>query len=335
MELEIMNKLIKDMREAQVKLTSNEARYFVDMYYQVQEYRKAIDSQIRSIEQPVYYDEQGKKRQPTQEEIDNYVPEPHDNMHIMSDIVSTLENRIKVMLDVYTDNHPIGQWLKSITGIGPVIAAGLLAHIDIAKAPTAGHIWSFAGLNPKQRWLGSDKAKKLINDILEGSKEITEDILREIADAAGRNPESLKGLNKKDLISLLAKRPWNASLKTLCWKIGESFVKVSNNPRDVYGHLYRQRKEMEESRNANKEYAGQAARILKEKNIGKTTEAYKWYSKGMLPPAHINQRAKRWAVKIFLSHLHEHWYRQEFKKEPPAPYPIAILGHAHKIKKHA
>jgi hypothetical protein len=283
MEIEIINNLIKDLRKAQTILTDNEARYFVDLYYQMQEFRKTVDNQIRSIEKPTFFDEEGKKRESTEEELAAYIPEPHDNMIVMSDIVTTLETRIKVMLDVYSDHSPVGIWCKSITGIGPVIAAGLLAHIDITKCPTAGHIWSYAGLNPEQKW---EKGQK---------------------------------------------RPWNAKLKVLCWKIGQSFVKVSNNPNDVYGKLYQQRKAYEQQKNENKEYSDQAARILESKKIGKTTEAYKWYSQGMLPPAHIQQRAERYATKIFLSHLHEYWYEQHYGMKPPAPYPIAILGHAHKI----
>ena len=37
-------------------------------------------------------------------------------------------------------------------------------------------------------------------------------------------------------------------------------------------------------------------------------------------------------MKIFLAHLHEEDFRQRTGQEPPAPYPIAHLGHAHKIE---
>ena len=52
----------------------------------------------------------------------------------------------------------------------------------------------------------------------------------------------------------------------------------------------------------------------------------------MLPPAHIQARAKRYAVKIFLSHLFDVWYKLEKGQEPPKPYALAILGHAHEIE---
>ena len=70
---------------------------------------------------------------------------------------------------------------------------------------------------------------------------------------------------------------------------------------------------------------------MKSKNIGKTTDAYKAYIQGKLPPAHIQQRAERYAVKIFLSHLHEFWYEQHYGEKPPKPFAIEILGHAHQI----
>jgi len=171
----------------------------------------------------------------------------------------------------------------SIVGIGPVLAAGLLAHIDIEKAPTAGHIWSFAGLNPNTTWGKGEK------------------------------------------------RPWNAKLKVLCWKIGQSFVKVSNRENDVYGHIYKERKELEMGRNEAGEYAEQAKNKLATTKIGKDTEAYKWYSEGKLPLGHIQQRAERYATKIFLSHLHEVMYINHFGEKPPKPFAIEILGHAHKI----
>lgn len=260
--LEPIMKLSKDLKKASKNLTDLEARYLVDTYYQVQEFRKATSNQIRSMQES---------------------EEPTEVINWLLDNLESLENQIKRALDTYTKSHPVGEWLQSITGIGPVIAAGLLAHIDIKKAPTAGHIWSFAGLNPNAKW------------------------------------------EKGQL------RPWNARLKTLCWKIGQSFVKVSNNPNDVYGKIYKERKEYEVMKNEAGDYKEQAESILKSKNIGKTTDAYKAYSQGKLPPAHIQQRAERYAVKIFLSHLHEFWYEQHYGEKPPKPFAIEILGHAHQI----
>jgi hypothetical protein len=196
---------------------------------------------------------------------------------------ATLEAQIKAALGKYSQASVVGRWAESICGIGPVLSAGLLAHLDIEKAPTVGHIWRFAGLDPTVTW------------------------------------------NKKE------KRPWNSSLKTLTWKIGESFVKVSGNDADVYGKIYQERKALEIARNEAGAFAGQAAAALSAKKYRDDTTAKKSYEAGQLPPGHIHARAKRYAVKLFLAHWHAVAYRDHFNADAPKPYALTMLGHAHEI----
>lgn len=127
------------------------------------------------------------------------------------------------------------------------------------------------------------------------------------------------------------KRPWNASLKRLCWIIGESFVKVSGMPNGYYGHVWRARKELETERNERGEFAEQAAAALAAKKFRPETDARKHYEAGRLPPAHIHSRSKRYAVKLFLSHLHHVWHEVETGSPPPKPYIISHGEHAHYI----
>lgn len=258
MDMENVQAMSRDLRKAAATLSDIEARYLVDAYYQMQDQRIRSDNQIRAM-----------------------ATEPHDVLAWYSSQSATLENQVKSALNVYSNNHPVGEWLRSVKGIGPVIAAGLLAHIDINKAPTVGHIWRYAGLDPTSKW---------------GKRQ---------------------------------KRPWNASLKLVCWKAGESFVKVSGSEDAIYGLIYKERKEWEVSQNELLAYKVQAEEILATRKIDKDTDAYKAYSVGKLPPAHVHARAKRYAVKQFLSDLHGEMYRTILKQEPPLPYPIAILGHAH------
>lgn len=260
--LDPVTRLSRDLANAAKTLSLAEARYLVDAYYMLQKNRIQAANQMRAL---------------------NESEEPHEVIDWLLAQNETLENQIKRALDHWTDGQELGVWAKSITGIGPVITAGLLAHIDITRAPTVGHIWSFAGLNPERKW------------------------------------------EKK------TKRPWNAQLKTLCWKIGESFVKVSGNPKAVYGAIYAERKVYEQQRNDAGGCSAQAAAILTEKKIGKDTEAFGHLSGGKLPPAQIHARAERYAVKLFLAHYHHVAYRLHYGTEPPKPYPIAILGHAHEI----
>ena len=263
--LEAITRPTRDVIKAATQLGANEIRFLVDAYYQMQAKRIQSDNQMRSIDQGV---DQG---------------EGHATLDWLNVQQETMEGQIKRALDAYSAAHLIGPWLRGVYGIGPVIAAGLLAHIDIEKAPTVGHIWRFAGLDPTLKW------------------------------------------EKK------TKRPFNAELKKLCWKIGQSFLKFHNQPDCYYGKVYSERKAYEVARNEARDGRLDAAIAagLEKCAKNKTTEAYKAYSSGQLPAGQIDARAQRYAVKLFLSHLHEIWFTAHFGKAPPLPYPIAILGHAH------
>src|SRR3954468_5528041 len=260
-----ITKMKRDVIRASRELSPGEVRYLVDMYYSLQDYRIQTAGQIRAS---------------------NADGEPHEMIKWQFDQIEALEKAAQATLDIHTDREPTGMglWLKGVYGVGPVIAAGLLAHVDIEQAPTVGHIWSFAGLNPETHW------------------------------------------EKK------TKRPWNARLKVLCWKIGQSFMKFSNREDCYYGQLYRQRKEQEIERNERGDNAEAAAHALVTKKYRDDTKAKAIYESGKLPPAHVDARARRWVVKLFLAHFHEEWYRRHYGTEPPAPYPIAIQGHAHRIQ---
>lgn len=120
------------------------------------------------------------------------------------------------------------------------------------------------------------------------------------------------------------KRPWNARLKTLTvFKLGSCFIKVQNKPQDYYGKLYATRKAAEQVRNDNDGFAEEAKTILANKTYRHETDAYKAYITGKLPPAHLVARARRYTVKIFLSHLHQIMHEDYYGTKPDVPYIIA------------
>ena len=256
-------KMSRDIRAASDSLGISEIRFLVDAYYQMQ------GNRIRANNQTIALSKLG---------------EPNGILVWLKEQNENLEKQVKSVLDRWTKTQPVGRWMLSQHGIGPVITAGFLSQIDITKCPTAGHIWSFAGIiGPSQTW---EKGER---------------------------------------------RPWNADLKRLCWILSESFVKVSGKDEAFYGQIYVQRKALENERNERGEFSDQAAQILKTKRISKETVAYKHYSKGKLPPAHIHARASRYAVKIFTSHLHHVWYVEHYKCLPPKPFMVEHGGHAHII----
>ncbi len=321
-EFSDVEKLTKNLKTRASHLHPSEARHLVAIYYTIQKYRIRTNNQVTQAE---------KNGEP-------YTIAPH-----FLDQFTSIEKQLKLALDKFSMGTYIGEWMRSIVGIGPVIAAGYLAHVDITKCQTAGALWRFSGSDPTSIWLSREKAAKLINDTVEHKGPLQfKDIIKACNELnlkphniwhSVTDGEELEKISRVALAKRLALRPWNASLKRIGWILGNSFVKNASHANDVYGKFYHIRKEYENEKNANLDYADQAERILTEKNFGDDTKAIEFYKKGMLPPGHIHSRSMRYAVHLFLSHLHAEWYEWHFKKPAPKPFAIDILNHSHEIKR--
>lgn len=359
-ELGPLAKLNRDLRMAAMELGEAEVGYLVATYYALQEVRKGMDLRTKALTAQA---------------------RPGLVMDHIAGLGQSLENQIKTALDAFSSRQPAGIWARSICGIGPVIAAGLLAYCP-ARSTTFLPGLSMADIDDPARmdaWIQSTKKLKANGHDDEAEDQPDDDTeadgLTKALAALPKLARGEKGSFAKAIAAYKAthnvsfapadggvdlirtretagtiwsfagleggdnkrkwergeKRPWHAGLKTLAWKIGESFVKVSGNDADVYGKVYVARKALETERNARGDYAAIAKSKLETTNVGKTTDLHRHLSAGRLAPAHIHARAKRVAVKLFLSHWHEASYVATFHRLPPAPFAIARLGHAHFI----
>jgi hypothetical protein len=118
------------------KLSNPEARFLVSNYYASQDARKRNDMQLRHI---------GENPEAPAVKLLNYTAEAN----------AVIEGQVKSALGKYAEGTLVGRWLLSHVGIGPVLAAGFLAHLDVTKSDTAGGFWKFAGLDA-----GSSKWEK-------------------------------------------------------------------------------------------------------------------------------------------------------------------------------
>lgn len=274
---------IGDMKTRDIKkypIRDDEIRNAVEVYYDMQDVRVRTGNRKGAVQRDTI-----KK---LKECGIDATPETHEVTPVYLECMEfgfkNIETLVTKFLKNYAENHPVGRWMLSITGVGPVIAAAMLAYIDIKKCKAAGSIWAYAGID---------------------------------------GPRKVRTAGKKIT--------WNPKFRVVCWKLGQSFVKVSNRPNDVYGKLYREKKEWYEAKNAMGGFAEKAKKELELKNYGHDTVAYQWYSQGKLPPAHIDAMARRFAVKMFLSHLFELWYEYENGCKPPKPFIEVHKGHVHII----
>lgn len=134
----VIEPVSKEMILQAANLTNPEARFLVSNYYAAQDMRKRTDMQLRHKGEAA-------------------LPERVSALHYMGDGFALMEREVHKMLQKYAEASPVGRWLLSLHGVGPVIAAGMLAHLDIERAPTAGHFWRFSGLDPTCEWKKGEK----------------------------------------------------------------------------------------------------------------------------------------------------------------------------------
>lgn len=251
-DLYINSSLYRDLRNYTEPLTTSTIEHLVSLHYDLQKLRLSTADASKHLQK---------------------MNASHHLVRYYALQLQRMEYSLVRPINTYVKESVSGKWALSQYGIGPVLAAGLITHIDITKAPTAGSIWRYAGLDPSLKW------------------------------------------NKGH------KRPWNPELKSLTWKIGQSFARFASSEQCFYGHLYLQDKLRRNAKNAAGDYAQAAADTLSAKDqLDPSTQAI--LASGHLPDAQIEAQARRFAVKIFLSHYHAVAYQAHYDK--PADLPQFI-----------
>ena len=302
LELDPVTRLTRDLKEAAATLSDREVRFIVDYYYQVQEGRKAASNQLRALK---------------------VSGEPHRVIDWLFEQNKTVEAQIKRALDRWTDGKPAAAWSKSIFGIGPIIAAGLQANIDIEKAETVGDIWRFAGLDPTSKW-----EKGTRRPFNAGLKTLTWKASSSFVKFSN-SPDDVYGkLWRKRMEYEWAKNISGALADQAKAKLANFKIDKKTDAFAWYSGCYSGKTAMNWRKTAevpvepvedeNEDITAKSAFLKAHRDaIGANP--------GMLSPAHIMARAQRWTVKLFLSHYHHVAFRYQFGIDPQKPF--ILEGH--------
>lgn len=296
-----IEKLTKQMKSAGRMLSLQEARFLVDLYYQLQDARIRAAGQIRSIRQ-------GVDLAPMQEG-DTLL------LHFFKQF-EALEKQMKDGLEMFAIAQRPGRWCKQVKGLGPIITAGLLANIDITKAPHAGSIWKFAGIcspsvdkwnkGEKRPWNADFKSLccYLLGESFVKCKTRDGDFYGHLFDArrAQYAKLNMEGAYIERCGQILQEKKWDTKTESYAWYSGRVQATVWQD--------YYSLKTTEERQDHVRKYKGGDG-----------------YGQPMIPPAHLHRMAVRIAVKMFLSHLHEVMFECHYDRKPEKPWIIDRGGH--------
>jgi hypothetical protein len=229
---------------------------------------------------------------------------PNLTLDTFEGALEMLEDAMVGVLGQYARSSERGRWALTITGIGPVIASGLCALSAPQYCRRPQSLWAYAGLTPERR------AK------------------------------------------------YNRQFRLMAYYAGDQMVRQRNA---WYRQLYEQRKAREWLLNIQGHYAEQAlARLPHAKSQGSQAflsgavdpekllglmalgrspiaangainrailAATPDPKRAMLVPMHIDRRARRWTVKLLLSHFAQVSWESVSDEPWEQPYAISQLGH--------
>jgi len=261
-------------------------RTLVDMYYDFQSQRIQTQLRIGASE---------RDHSLTEDELSIY------GITTIFENAQNFEKDIEKLIKKQLKNHALyNQYFALITGIGPMLAAGLIAYIDdIEKFEHVSSLWQYCGYGMNRFCPECKKPTFLEVEYSTGKK------------AKKLHPHEKCPICGNQTNPIVQKRisgyqsNWNDKLKVLAWKAGTSFVKQSAS-RSKYRKLYDKVKK--------EEHKLHPKRITKDSKI--------LYNDG-----HLHNRAMRKVVKIFLAHLWQTWRRQE-GLEATEPYAKQLLNHS-------
>jgi Transposase IS116/IS110/IS902 family len=246
------------------------------------------------------------------------------------------ETRIAARLKTEMQSHIMSQWLYANYGIGPILAAGLVAYVDeIERFGTVSKLWKYAGMSTID--VCQDCGKRIIEDGARGAWILH--LADRLFEQSQKNKDKKKKMTHSECIEKATSRvclcpnptkktmadrrvigqmlEYNPKFKNLCFLIGDQFIRQMRSPYrkkfDEYKLDYSTRPDLKAE--------------IEERKRAPKDENDKFAVKGT---ARVHSMARRKAVKLFLSHFWQTW-REVLGLPAPEPYAIAHLGHVDKI----
>lgn len=200
--------------------------------------------------------------------------------------------------------HPVWEnWLAGVKGIGPCLAGGLLSWINIARSTHCSQLWKYSGLGTTVEHYecpecGTKTDPKPMSELVAaGETRIVCPDCRVPLNVVGHADRRVKG----------QQTGYNPRVKTLAWKIGESFVKQSPE-KSGYRKLYEQFRAQVDR---------QPCRKVHKDEKGKVIPCF---------DAHKFAKAKRMTVKVFMAHYY--LVARTIEGLPVTkPYSFGVLAH--------
>ena len=214
-----------------------------------------------------------------------------------NDRFNALEEEADKDIENMVKEIPIVEHMTDVKGIGKMLAAKVVSMIDIERADTVSALWRYAGYGLGDYW--QDANGNIVSPV-SGWKFKPAKKKGDKKERVFDTPEPEEGWTKVKVIDRPIAHwclPYNSRLKTTLYLVATSFMRCGSPYRKIY----------DEAREADAK------------------------SEHPLKDGHAHNRALRKMIKVWLSHLWEHWRKMEGLPVREI-YVIEKLGHTHYTK---
>lgn len=143
------------------------------------------------------------------------------------EVFAALEKELDKDIASAVEDMPIYEEMSQLKGIGPMLAAKLIAMIDIHQADTVSALWKYCGYGVGEYWVNGDgeiKAPK------QGLQYINKERVRVTPDP--KSDWTLQQLRDRPVADFLL--CYNKRIKTTLYLVGSSFMKCGSPYRAIY-----------------------------------------------------------------------------------------------------
>ena len=325
-----IERLQKDIIAANELTSFAEANYMVKTFYTMQELRKASVMQEKELRKAT---------------------KPCNVAPYMTAQYKTLETSLKLGIEKFASEQPIGQWMLRLYGIGPILSANMLSHIDINRINNYGHLVAYAGMTATPPTWGKGMKRPFNADFKTAVWKVGDTMMKfsshpkcvhghyYLHHKAREWRRNLNGELTQYAAEQLTRKTYDKNTDAYFWYSGQVSAEAAaeyhrrlnlEGAHDVKGRIDFILEQMGEDKITQAEIAELQIELDLLKGNEPDIKAIMADTGGtgvpMLPPAHLVSRAKRKVGVLFLSHLYEVWAGIE-KGQSIDPYPMAQMGH--------
>jgi len=259
--------------------TLDSLRALVDVRQMLQKSRVAFGNRTAAIERG----------------SDNAEPETHALLARWEERFQQLEDAANEDISFVIGDNPLVESMIQVKGVGQILAAKIIALVDIQKADTVSSLWSYAGYGLSEYWMDGDGSVKAPKSGWQWKK-TSEDKKEKVFVEADQEP-GWKLVVVRDRAVEGWVLPYNRRLKTSLYVLAGSFLKSNSPYRAIYDDA----------------------------------KAYYQEARPDWTKAHRHNAALRKMMKVWLSHLWEVWRKMEGLPTREI-YVQEKLGHTHVLR---